>query len=95
MEPAIRNQSMAGERHTVVTSRFLCAQLVRVAIVHVICLGMLVALGAVLTLGSVSVLVRDWNEHRAALVVTAMIALVTIPGLVQAMMERAHCWQER
>ena len=77
------------------TSRqFLSKQLARVIAINLMCLVAFVALCAVMTFGSVSRLLTLWNEHRAASVVVIMIAVVSIPSLVEFTASRLGLWQD-
>jgi hypothetical protein len=79
---------------TTTTSRaFLSKQLARVIAINLMCLVIFVAFCAVMAFGSLSVLLTYWNEHRAASMVGIMIAIVSIPGLVELTASRLGFWQ--
>src|ERR1700720_4383948 len=66
------------------TSRqFLSKQLARVIAINLMCLVVFVAFCVVMTFGSLSRLLVFWNEHRTASVVAIMIAIVSIPGVIE------------
>jgi hypothetical protein len=76
------------------TSRqLLNKQLVRVIAFNLMCLVVFIAFCAVITFGSLSLLLSFWNEHRAASVVSIMIAVVSIPGVVELTVLRLGIWQ--
>ncbi len=63
-------------------------QLTRVIAINLICLALFIAFCAVMTLGSPSLLLAFWNEHRATSVVLIMVSLLLIPGLVEIVLSR-------
>jgi len=73
--------------------QFLSNQLARVISINMICLIVFVAFCAVMTFGSPSLLLTDWNEHRAASVVAIMLAIVLIPGVVELAVSRSGLWR--
>jgi hypothetical protein len=76
------------------TSRqLLSKQLVRVIAFNLMCLVVFIAFCAVITFGSLSLLLSFWNEHRAASVVAIMIAVVSIPGVIELTVSRLGIWQ--
>lgn len=68
-------------------------QLASVIAINLMCLVVFGAFGAVITFGSLSLLLTYWNEHRAASVVVIMIAIVSIPGVVELVVSRLRCGQ--
>ena len=68
--------------------RSLSSELARVIAINVVCLVVFIAFCAIMTFGSPSLLLTYWNEHRVASVVAIMIAIVTIPGLVEFAVSR-------
>jgi hypothetical protein len=76
------------------TSRqFLGNQLARVIAINLMCVIVFVAFCALMTFGSFSLLLTYWNEHRAASVMVIMIAMVTIPGVIELIASRLGFWQ--
>ena len=63
-------------------------ELTRVILINLSCLSLFIAFCAVMTLGSPSLLLSFWNEHRAASVLVIMISIVSIPGLVEIALSR-------
>jgi hypothetical protein len=57
------------------------------------CLVVFIAFCAVMTFGSLSLLFTYWNEHRAASVIVIMIAIVTIPSVIELIASRSAFWQ--
>jgi len=72
----------------------LSKQLARVIAINLMCLVVFVALCAVMTFGSLSRLLTLWNEHRAASVVVIMIAIVSIPSLVELAASQWGLWPD-
>ena len=76
------------------TSRqVLSKQLGRVIAINLMCLVVFVAFCALMTFGSLSLLLTYWNEHRAASVIVIMIAIVTIPSVIELTASRLGFWQ--
>ena|SRR5580704_2301473 len=73
--------------------QLLRKQLARVIAINLMCLVIFVAFCGLMSLGSVSLLLTYWHEHRAASVVMIMIAIVSIPGLVEFTTSRLGLWQ--
>lgn len=71
----------------------LSKQLGRVIAINLMCLVVFVAFCAVMSFGSLSLLLAYWNEHRATSVVVIMIAIVSIPGVIQVAVSREGIWQ--
>lgn len=63
-------------------------QLTRVIAINLSCLALFIAFCAVMTLGSPTLLLTFWNEHRATSVIVIMISIVSIPGLVEIALSR-------
>jgi hypothetical protein len=63
-------------------------KLTRVIAINLSCLTLFIAFCAAMTLGSPSLLLTFWNEHRATSVVVIMILIVSIPGLVEIALSR-------
>lgn len=72
---------------------FLSSQLARVIAINMMCLVVFVAFCTVMTFDSPSLLLSDWNEHRAASVVAIMLAVVLIPGVVELAVSRWGPWR--
>ncbi len=71
------------------TSRqLLVNQLARVIVINLICLSLFHRFLRGHDLGSPSLLLTYWNEHRAASVLVIMISIVSIPGLVEIALSR-------
>jgi hypothetical protein len=76
------------------TSRqLLNRQLARVIAINVMCLVVFIVFCAVVSFGSLSLLLTLWNEHRAASVVVIMIAIVSIPSVFEHIASRLGLWQ--
>jgi hypothetical protein len=76
------------------TSRqLLSKQLSRVIAFNLMCLVVFIGFCAVITFGSLSLLLTFWNEHRAASVGVIMIALVSIPSVIELTVSRLGIWQ--
>jgi hypothetical protein len=73
--------------------QFLSEQLARVIAINLMCLLVFIAFCALMTFGSFSLLLTYWNEHRAASVIVIMIAIVTIPGVIELTASRLGFWQ--
>jgi hypothetical protein len=76
-----------------VSRQVLSKQLRRVIAINLMCLVVFIALCALVTLGSLSVLFTFWNEHRAASVIVIMIAIVSIPSAIEVSISRLGFWQ--
>lgn len=83
----------SGNMMTETSREFLSKRLARVIAINLMCLVVFVVFCAVMTFGSLSLLLGYWNEHRAASVVVIMIAIVSIPGLVEFTAARFGIWQ--
>lgn len=68
-------------------------QLGRVIAINLTCLVIFVAFCALMTFGSLSQLITYWNDHRAASVVVIMIAIVSIPSVIELTVSRLGFWQ--
>jgi hypothetical protein len=73
--------------------QFLNRQLARVIAMNLMCLVVFIAFCAVMTFGSLTLLLSYWNEHRAASVIIIMIAIVAIPSLIEFAVSRTRFWQ--
>jgi hypothetical protein len=83
----------SGNIMTEASRQFLSKRLARAIAINLMCLVVFVAFCAVMTFGSPPRLLALWNEHRAASVVVIMIAIVSIPGLVEFTASRLGLWQ--
>jgi hypothetical protein len=68
-------------------------QLARVIAIILMCLVAFIAFCALMTFGSLSLLLTYWNERRAASVFVIMIAIVSIPGVIELTVSRLRIWQ--
>jgi hypothetical protein len=76
------------------TSRqLLSKQMARVIAINLMCLVVFTAFCALITFGSLSLLLTYWNEHRAASVVVIMIAIVSIPSAIELTISQLEVWQ--
>ena len=71
----------------------LSKQLARVIAINLMCLFVFIAFCALVTLGSLSVLLTFWSEHRAASVIVIMISIVAIPSVIELAISRMGFWQ--
>jgi len=78
---------------TEASRQFLINQLARVIAINLMCLISFIAFCALMTFGSPSLLLTYWNEHRAATVIVIMIAIVTIPSVIELTASRLGFWQ--
>jgi hypothetical protein len=83
----------SGNIMTDTSRQLLSKQLARVLAINLMCLVGFVAFCAVVSFGSLSRLLTIWDEHRAASVIVIMIAIVSIPGLVELTISRLGFWQ--
>ena len=72
----------------------LSTQLARVIAINLMCLVVFIAFCALMTFGSLSVLLTFWNEHRAASVIVTMISLVSIPSVIEITVSRLGFWKK-
>ena len=84
---------VAGNAMTELSQRVLNKQLTRVIVINMICLIILSALCAIAAFGSLSLLFGYWNDHRAASMITMMIAVVSIPSVIEFIASRRGYWQ--
>jgi hypothetical protein len=90
----ISNSSVDSGNIVTETSRqILSKQLVRVIAINLMCLVVFIAFCALMTFGSLSLLLTYWNEHRAASVFIIMISTVSIPGVIEFAVSRLGIWQ--
>jgi hypothetical protein len=76
------------------TSRqILSRQLARVIAINLMCLVVFIAFCALMTFGSLSQLLTYWDEHRTASVFVIMIAIVSIPSVIELAVSRLGLWQ--
>src|ERR1700675_2335930 len=89
------NRSFVDSRNirTETSRQVLGKQLARVIVINLTCLVFFVALCAIITFGSLFRSLTLWDEHRAASVVVIMIAIVSIPSLVEFTASRLELWQ--
>jgi hypothetical protein len=78
----------SGKIMTATSPQLLCNRLTRVIAINLICLAFFIAFCTIMTLGSPSLLLACWNEHRALSVVGGMILILCIPGLVELALTR-------
>ena len=71
----------------------LSKQLARVIAINLVCLVVFIAICALMTFGSLSLLFTYWNEHRAASVILIMVAIVSIPSAIELLVSRLGFWQ--
>ena len=71
----------------------LSKQLARVIAINLMCLLVFIAFCALMTFGSLSVLLTFWSEHRAASVIVTMISIVSIPSVIELAVSRLGFWQ--
>jgi hypothetical protein len=83
----------SGNIMTEISRQLLSNSLTRVIAINLICLVIFIAFCAVMTLGSPSQLLTYWNEHRTASVLVIMIAILSIPGLVELSLSRWGIWR--
>jgi hypothetical protein len=83
----------SGNIITETSRQFLIKQLARVIAINLVCLVVFIAFCAVMTFGSLSLLLTYWNEHRAASVIVIMIAIVAIPSVIELTVSRLGLWQ--
>jgi hypothetical protein len=84
---------ISGDIMTETTRQVLSKQLGRVIAINLTCLVIFVAFCALMTFGSLSQLLTYWNEHRAASVVVIMIAILSIPSVIELTVSRLGIWQ--
>jgi hypothetical protein len=60
---------------------------------NLMCLVVFIAFCALITFGSLSLLLTFWSEHRAASVIVIMIATVSIPSVIEFTASRLGFWQ--
>jgi hypothetical protein len=82
-----------GNIMTEKSRQVLIKQLGRVVAINVMCLVAFVAFCALMTFGSLSLLLTYWNEHRAASLFVSMIAMVSIPSVIELTISRLGFWQ--
>jgi hypothetical protein len=68
-------------------------QLARVIAINLVGLALFIVFCAIMTVGSPSVLLTYWNQHRAVSVVLIMTFIVSIPCLVGLVLSRREVWQ--
>ena len=78
---------------TELSRRVLNKQLTRVIVINMICLIIFLGLCAIAASGSLSLLFWYWNNHRAASMITVMIAVVSIPSVVEFIASRRGYWR--
>jgi len=61
----------------------LSQQLARMIAMNLMCLVVFIAFCALITFGSLSLLLTFWSAHRAASVIVAMAAIVAIPSVIE------------
>jgi hypothetical protein len=83
----------SGNIMTETSRQLLSKQLARVIAINLMCLVVFVAFCAVVTFGSLSRLFAIWNEHRAATVIVIMIAILSIPSVIELAISRLGFWQ--
>jgi hypothetical protein len=83
----------SGNLMTETSERFLSQQLTRALTVNLVCLVVLVAFCTAMTLGSPSLMITYWNDHRAASTVAIMAAILVIPGLLELAISRWGLWR--
>jgi hypothetical protein len=83
----------SGNIITETSRQFLSKQLARVIAINLMCLVVFIAFCALMTFGSLSRLFMYWNEYRAASVVVTMIAIVSIPSVIELIASRLGLWQ--
>jgi hypothetical protein len=83
----------SGNIMTETSRQLLNKQLVRVIAINLMCLVVFVAFCAVVTFGSPSRLLTIWDEHRAASVIVIMIAILSIPSVIELTISRLGFWQ--
>jgi hypothetical protein len=71
----------------------LSQQLARMIAMNLMCLVVFIAFCALITFGSLSLLLTFWSEHRAASVIVAMAAIVAIPSVIELTASRLRIWQ--
>jgi uncharacterized membrane protein YqjE len=84
---------ISASKMTETSRQILSRQLGRVIAINLMCLVVFCAFCALMTFGSLSVLFAFWNEHRAASVIVAMIAIVAIPSAIEVAVSRLGFWQ--
>jgi hypothetical protein len=90
----VSNSSVdSGNIMTETSRQILSKQLARVIAINVMCLVIFIAFCALMTFGSLSLLLIYWNEHRAASVFVIMIAIVSIPSVIELTVSRLGFWQ--
>src|SRR5450432_4049956 len=83
----------SGNIMTDTSRQLLSKQLVRVIAINLMCLVVFVAFCAVVTFGSLSRLLTIWDEHRAASAIVIMIAILSIPSVIELAISRLGFWQ--
>jgi uncharacterized membrane protein (DUF485 family) len=71
----------------------LSQQLARMIAMNLICLVVFIAFCALITFGSLSLLLTYWSEHRAASMIVAMVAILAIPSVIELTASRLGYWQ--
>ena len=82
-----------GNTMTETSLQSLSNHLALVIAINLMCLVAFIAFCALMTFGSLSLLLTYWNEHRAASVFVIMIAIVSIPGVIELTASRLRIWQ--
>jgi hypothetical protein len=83
----------SGMIMTETSRRRLSQQLARMIAMNLMCLVVFIAFCALMTFGSLSLLLTFWTEHRAASVIVAMVAIVAIPSVFELTASRLGFWQ--
>lgn len=83
----------SGQILTETARQSLSKQLARVIAINLMCLLVFIAFCALMTFGSLSVLLTFWSEHRAASVIVTMISIVSIPSVIELAVSRLGFWQ--
>jgi hypothetical protein len=86
------NSPDSGNTMIETSRQSLSKQLARVIAINLMCLVAFIAFCALMTFGSLSLLLTYWNEHRAASVFVIMIAIVSIPGVIEFTVSRLGIW---